>query len=675
MSEPLPRSARVRRCVVAALALGGMLATVLLADRWSLEYLRNVVDDSLISMVSARRLAIGDGLVFNPGEHVEGYTNFLWTVTLAPVYWLSCLFQGDFVRWSVATSILVAALDVGLVAALGRRLWGDRVLPIALAVGLCVCDNSYTVWAMMALESHYVALWVLLSLWVWTSRLRHREILTGLCLAGVPLSRPDGALFVAAFALSEGLGLLALSLRGKGALLVARLRPLCAAGGVFLVVFALYQAWRYRYYGFPFPNTYYLKVGSSTFDGLERGTRYIETFFEDRGDLPMLALLALPWLANPVVRTLALWVPAHLYYVAYVGGDFYPGHRFLVQLIPAFALLTGHALSGFGDLTRRARVDDWLRRIGVRSALAGLIAIFIWGTLGQLWLLGMKKGPIELEIRAWRYKVDEQRRYMSWLGKHSRPSEYICSGDIGSSGLYANLRVIDYYGVIDAYVAHQDVAALGRGKAGHEKTAEVPYVLSRRPDYIKLGYLPGDFWNSGYYFKNDVPLDVGVAGIWVRDKLAETGWFDESTALHFDGPAQGWQAIGTAFERWPSDRPGRGQGSIGNTVGGFVSSFHATLGDRATGRLISPPLTLLGDRMVLRVGGGYDPERLRVSLRVDGKIERSETGAQSELLGRREWDITPFKGREGVLEIVDDSSEPWGHILVDEVVQWLPGPR
>src|SRR5512135_2318497 len=108
------RRAELRRWAVIVIALAGALATILFANQWSLEYLRNVVDDSLISMNYARRLASGDGLVFNPGEHVEGYTNFLWTVSMAPVWWFSRLFHADFVRGCVGLSIGVAALDVVL---------------------------------------------------------------------------------------------------------------------------------------------------------------------------------------------------------------------------------------------------------------------------------------------------------------------------------------------------------------------------------------------------------------------------------------------------------------------------------------------------------------------------------------------------------------------------------
>ncbi len=663
----------LRRFAVIALAIAGAVATAVLANQWSIEYLRNVVDDSLISMNYARRLASGDGLVFNPGEHVEGYTNFLWTVSMAPVFWLSRLFHADFVRGCVAWSILVASLDVGLLAVLGRRLWGDRVLPIALAVGLCALDNAYTVWAMMALESHFVALWVLLALLVWTGRSRSRELLTGICLAAVPRARPDGALFVAAFATSEALGLLGPLFRRDFPRLRMRLGSLALAGASFAVVFGAYFFWRYRYYGFVFPNTFYLKVGSSHFAGLERGIPYVKAFLEERGNLPLFALVALPWLANPTVRTLALWIPVHAAYVAYVGGDFYSGHRFLVQLIPALALLSGQVFFGLGELARRPRVDAWLRRVGIRSALGALAAVYVWGMLGQVWVLGMAKGALKLEIRTWRYPVDAQRRYMLWLSHHSHPDQYICAGDIGSAGLYADLRVIDYYGVIDAYVAHQDVPTLGRGKAGHEKTAEVEYVLSRRPDFIKWGYLPGEFWSRGYYFDNQIPPDIGMPGIWVRNDLPNTRRVDEAASFRF-GAARypGWTAEGNAFERWPSSGSAPGQGGVSGTAGYYLSSYHATLGDRATGTLRSAPFPIVGDRISLRVGGGRDLERLYVGLVVEGRIVRRETGANGEMMGQREWDSSELVGKTGEILVVDQSSDTWGHIMLDEIEQWRP---
>ena len=87
--------------------------------------------------------------------------------------------------------------------------------------------------------------------------------------------------------------------------------------------------------------------------------------------------------------------------------------------------------------------------------------------------------------------------------------------------------------------------------------------------------------------------------------------------------------------------------------GTFIDTFTDGEGDRATGGLISPPFELVGDRMRLLVGGGRDPERLRVSLLVGDRRVFSETGTDWETLGRREWDIAPLRGQTARIEIVD----------------------
>ncbi len=58
------------------LALLGWLAAV----SWFL------TDDAFINFRYVRNLLEGHGLVFNPGERVEGYSNFLWTLELAFIW-------------------------------------------------------------------------------------------------------------------------------------------------------------------------------------------------------------------------------------------------------------------------------------------------------------------------------------------------------------------------------------------------------------------------------------------------------------------------------------------------------------------------------------------------------------------------------------------------------------
>ncbi|MCX5752617.1 MAG: hypothetical protein NTW97_03090, partial [Candidatus Krumholzibacteria bacterium] len=59
------------RLVILSLATLAILAAGLIAFRY-------VPDDTFITLRYARNVLRGEGFVFNPGERVEGYSNFLW---------------------------------------------------------------------------------------------------------------------------------------------------------------------------------------------------------------------------------------------------------------------------------------------------------------------------------------------------------------------------------------------------------------------------------------------------------------------------------------------------------------------------------------------------------------------------------------------------------------------
>jgi hypothetical protein len=124
------------------------------------------------------------------------------------------------------------------------------------------------------------------------------------------------------------------------------------------------------------------------------------------------------------------------------------------------------------------------------------------------------------------------------------------------------------------------------------------------------------------------------------------------------------------YAQWPSATEAAGQQEAVGNVGWFVNSFVPRAGDAAKGTLVSRPLTLRGDLMTLRIAGGRDPERLRVSLLVDGQRVASATGCGNEFLGRRAWNIARWKGRPAILEIVDHADGGWGHVMVDEISEW-----
>jgi hypothetical protein len=109
-----------------------------------------VCDDSFISLRYAENLVAGHGLVYNPGERVEGYTNLLWTLVLAALLRLGV----DPIR---AAELPGIAAYAGLAALLAWESWRRSRAPgrafLPLAAGLVLVCDDFHVWATGGLET------------------------------------------------------------------------------------------------------------------------------------------------------------------------------------------------------------------------------------------------------------------------------------------------------------------------------------------------------------------------------------------------------------------------------------------------------------------------------------------------------------------------------------------
>jgi hypothetical protein len=654
-------------------ALGAMIVTVMLAERYSRMYYRNMVDDAMTSIQYAKQLALGNGVVFNVGERVEGYTNFLWVVFMAPIYAVSRALGVEFVHVMIHVNVLIAAGVTLLVYLLAARLWGAKHLSTLLAVGLCLVDNSFTVWAALGLEVHFLALWMLLALWLARTATRRRALYTGLALLAAHLTRPDAGLFCAVVVGNELFeALVALYRRDR----VSAKRGLFDAlvmGGAWALPFAAYFAWRYDYYGALFPNTYYLKL-EGEIDAWARGIEYLRSFLDVRAFVPVLGLLSVFALGDKTIRTLFVYVGLHMFYVTYVGGDFFPGHRFYVPEIPQFALLVGASVDVLWRFARSDRGKALFERAGLTSQsvagfgfAAGSVALVV------VWFRGVEMGPIQGEVITWRDNLRAHRRLLQWVAKTKPEGASFATCLIGHTGYYSETRVIDVCGVLDPEVARRHVANFGKGQAGHEKIAQPDYIFKKQPTYVGLHVLHGDLWRRGYFLDANIPKDT-FEGLWVRDLLPEQGQYLEDTRIRFErGESMDWTKTGDAFFEFPSYRNHRGQGQIIGAWGGFANSFHPTLANQPTGNLRTTPFELRGDRLVFRMAGGRDPERLTVNLWIDERRVFTTTGNQGDMMSRRSWDIRPYRGKRAVFEIDDRKSEAWGYLAVDEIAQWVAG--
>ncbi len=149
---------------------------------------------------------------------------------------------------------------------------------------------------------------------------------------------------------------------------------------------------------------------------------------------------------------------------------------------------------------------------------------------------------------------------------------------------------------------------------------------------------------------------------------------DDIVIADFEGPSYGaWKTEGDAFGTGPARGALPGQMDVSGFQGtGFVNSFVG--GDGSTGTLTSPEFVIERDYITFLIGGGSHAGKTCADLLVDGKVVHSATGPSpdagiGETLTWHTWDVRGHKGGKATIRIVDDFSDGWGHINVDQIVQ------
>lgn len=292
-------------------------------------------DDALISLRTVLNATHGYGLTFNVAERVQTFTHPLWLFLVTATYVVVRNIYTAAFAVSFGVSLLVFWIAVRR-AVSPMRAW--------LVAGVLIFSHAFIDFSTSGLENPLSCLLLagLLALF-FNETIDRRRWLTGLWLiiSGLYLTRPDDVL-------------LALPLVLIATVRVRRVGQIASAMVIGLSPALAWTVFALIYYGFPFPNTAYAKLGMGISHGELRmqGFRYLVDSM-DRDPITLMVIAFGAGLAfasrSAAFRALAAGLVLHVLYVVAIGGDFMAG-RFLSVPFYLAALIIGRVAVGGRDL-------------------------------------------------------------------------------------------------------------------------------------------------------------------------------------------------------------------------------------------------------------------------------------------------------------------------------------
>ena len=453
--------------------LAAVVAAVLAGGLWWFHYMP---DDAYIGMRYAKNLSGGEGLVFNPGERVEGYTNFLWVIILAAAAKAGIpLVNGARILsliFSAGTLLLAWRICEAVITGQEKKTAGRSV---TIAAPLILAASApFVTWALSGTEIPLFTFLLTAGMLLLTTGRGPRPVFA--LFAVLTLVRPEGAAY---YILAAAL----LVVRGEKPLRVA-------AEGLLMAVLLLapYLAWKIYYFGGLLPNTFYAKTGAPAVQ-FRNGLAYTLRFAAWYAWLPAAAIFFMRagrrhdddtgrnadkghgGNYGRIIVPLSV-IGLNWIIVTILGGDWMPMYRLLVPGLPAIAVMAAAAIPRAAMLQTAGQKD---RGIFWKSAAVAVIFASVAMAPGSSGYENLKRERLAVRAFGWVGEI---------LGDRLPEGTSLGCGSTGAVGYFSGLPIIDILGLTEPEIARN--GKIVSDQPGHMK-ALGSHVLDREPDLLLLG--------------------------------------------------------------------------------------------------------------------------------------------------------------------------------------------
>lgn len=401
-------------------------------------------DDAYISLRYAKHFNEGHGLVWNIGENIQGYTNFLHTVLIAfaDSIFNDLVFTNKVINF---TYYLTLALVLFSSKYLKKRLESYFII-----TNLTILASApVIVWTLGGLETVLFTLLILLS-FLEFQKIKSNLFLIGLYLNLAFLTRPDGAVFALIFFIY---------------IIIKKDRKKIIYFIIPFIISVLYLIWTYNFYGSIVPNTYFTKSYGIGLFKQEFGLKYFYWFISKPLFLFPIYIFLKLFSKDFKLKLADSLIIFYSIYIIYVGGDHMVSFRFFVPLIPVLCI----------------KIYSYLKELNFNLIYAYLILIMLG--FSQLKFSSLTSKGID--------NISETGKIMaSYINKNFPKGSLIALNPAGAVPFYADeYKFIDMLGLNDTVISKRKIEStvtLLQSVTGHSK-GDGKYVLSRKPDYIILG--------------------------------------------------------------------------------------------------------------------------------------------------------------------------------------------